>query len=59
MNVAVLEYTTASVDIIEDVDDNVKDIEKWLIEHCHYNMDSICWMAGDFDIKHYKPKDFE
>lgn len=52
MQIAVLDYGVRDVDIITINDSLIEEkyegsVERFLIEHCGYNPDSISYMCGD------------
>ena len=59
MTIAVLDYSTADVDIISGAPNmNDEEAEQWLIEHCGYNPDNIHWMSGKLKVNNLTPEDF-
>lgn len=59
--IAVLCKETGEVDIITPKKRmrSEKSIEKYLIEHCNYNLDNISWMPFLGNINYYTNNDFE
>lgn len=58
--IAVLCKETGEVDIItpDKKMKSEKSIEKYLTDHCNYDLDNISWMPFDGDIHFYTDSDF-